>query len=135
MSAKPNPFFRLEDFGSVEISVQGANVTSGTKIPKGTIELTQIHDAGVTVQVPPRSCSEGHLLTLVVTLVKSPKAGSDRIVLTASGPAEEVEGDPKLPQQVRVAFRQYSREDWQEVLDYFSNEQSAANALIRQTRK
>jgi hypothetical protein len=135
MSANPNPFFRLDDFRSVEIRVEGSNVTSGLAIAKGTIQITQIHDAGITVQIPPRSCSEGHHLTVVVTLIKSPKAGSERIVVTASGPAEEVEGDPKAPQEVRIAFRQYPREKWQAILDYFSSEQAAANALIRQTRK
>jgi hypothetical protein len=67
--------------------------------------------------------------------VKSPKAGSERVVITISAVAEEIEGDPKLPQQVRVVFRQYPREKWQELLDYFSSEQAVVNALVRQTRK
>jgi hypothetical protein len=135
MSSNPNPFFRLADFHSLEISLDGANLTSRVRISKGSIALTEIHATGISVEVPPRSCSVGHHLELTISVKKPVGDQIQHSKFQVTGTIEEVEGDTKGRQQVRIFFRQYSREDWDALLEYLAGKQEAANRLIRSTRR
>lgn len=149
MAAERNPFFKLEDLHSLEFSVEGNNLTSQVKLPKGGAILTQILEDGVWVELPPRSCSLGHVLALniearKVTGTSKSRLPSGEIVEKneymesknhVTGVVDDIEGDPKGRMLVRLLFRQFAQEEWKTLLNYFSEKQGTVNRLIKSARK
>lgn len=134
-SPPANPFFSIEDFLSLEVNIEGSNLTSQVSILKGGIQLAQFLENGMVIEVPPRSCSTGHLLSLQIE-VKRPVG--DQLVTastTVTGIVVDLDGDPKTRQMASLAFRQYSRETWESFLEYLSTKQAKANDLIRKIHR
>ena len=148
MESNSNPFFKLEDFQSLEVTVKGTNSTSQINIP-GDIPLLQVYSDGVSVELPPKCCAMGH--TLVLDISARRLAGTSKKILPSgeaveeteytesklmiTGVIEQMEGEPGGRQQVRLRFRQYGQKDWEDLLGYFSGKQTNINQLIKATRK
>lgn len=127
MTYEGNPFFKVEDLQPLELSINGVNSTSQVKFKSKSIQLTQILENGIWIEVPAKSCAMGHTLDLEIagpTLEKP---------MVFTGVIEEMEGDSNT--QVRVKFRQYSQEEWTQLLAYFSKKQIRINAIIKNSRK
>ncbi len=127
MAEGKNPFFKVEDLEHLELAIVGMNSTSQVRFKENSIRLTQILDNGICIEVPPRSCAMGHSLALDI----SGKNLDEPIHII--GVIEEMHGEPNP--EVRIKFRQYSQENWGQLLDYFAGKQTNINAIIKNTRK
>lgn len=150
MSSMPhNPFFKMEDLQTLELTITGINSTSQVKFPQGSLHLLQILPDGIWIEVPPKYCAHGHALTLDIVgkkqngKVKKLLANGEAVEedsylenqMHLMGVIEEIEGNPKEKHQVRVKFRQYSQSDWERLILYFLEKQVSINQLIKSTRK
>lgn len=128
-----NPFFSLADLESLELQIEGTNITSRVQLATGKIKLIEIAEKEVMIAVPEKSCSQGHSLSLVITASRGEAAPvlQNQVIGVVSEILENAEGW----QRVRLVFRQFSMKDWQAVLDYFWNRQTSVNALLKSTRR
>ena len=137
MANQKNPFFKLDDFQSLETHLEGMNVTSQVRFPKtpSAIALIEIHEDGLTLELPDRSCAIGHALSLDINLKKNTSTDPIEDNIHILGVIEELEKTQTSRLKVRLKFRQYAQKDWSQFLDYFSKKQVALNKLIQKTRK
>jgi hypothetical protein len=140
MPGKKNPFFDLADFQALEFFLSGENLTSRVALPVPGIALVEILEDGVWLQTPPRTCSIGHTLALDIGARKliAVTAGRQEYLEFKNhitGVVQEIEGNPKEIQLARLAFRQFSKDRWHELLNYFSSRHGTINLLIKNTRK
>ena len=128
-----NPFFSLADLESLDLQIEGTNITSRVKLPPGKIRLIEIAEKDVLIAIPEKSCSQGQSLSLSIeaTCGDEPPVLQNQVI----GIATEILEDSDGWQRVRLVFRQYSVKDWQTILDYFFNRQTSVNALLKSTRR
>ena len=125
--------FNLSELESLDLQIEGSNLTSRTKLSSGKIKLIEIAENDVLIAVTEKSCSQGHSLSLVISATRG--GGAPLLQNQVIGVAAEVLEDSLGWQRVRLVFRQYSIKDWQTILDYFFDRQTSVNALIQVTRK
>ena len=130
-----NPFFKLEDFHSMELSVTGSNVTSGVDLP-APIHLIELHNEGITIELAPRSCADGHMLALDIQVKRNAGNPEDETVhVPVVGVINEFEVMPDSRLKVRLKFRRFPQDQWQSLINYLSEKQGSLNALLRISRK
>ena len=146
-----NPFFKLEDFQTLEMLIDGLNQTSQVRFPRGTeaVLLVQIMADGIWIEVPAKSCAMGHTLSLDINAKKM--SGKKKVTLASGeireedqylenkmsiiGVIAEMQCEPNARQQVRLRFRQYAQNQWDSLLEYFAEKQHGINQIIKSTRK
>ena len=136
MIQSKNPFFKLEDFQSLEVTVEGKNVTSEMRLPP-PIHLIELHDDGLTLDLSPRSCADGHTLALDISLKKVIHEPDESIEnkIHILGVIHELETMTDSRLKIRIKFRQYAQEEWKALIAYFSEKQHSINTLIKSSRK
>jgi len=130
-----NPFFKLEDFRNLEFSIEGTNLTSQVPILKGSSRLIELLDAGICIDVPAKSCSDGHLLSLHVAVKKPVGTDFETVKTQVTGVVSIEDRDSNDRQLVKILFRQYSVEEWNSFLKELAGKQTRANRMIRKTRR
>ncbi len=122
MTDSHNPFFKLDDFQNLEMSIEGVNSTSQVKM-SGFIGIVQILEDGMWLDVSAKSCSEGHALSLKIAARKFTGNSKRRLPsgetveekdysenrMQITGVVEQVQAGEEGRIQARLKFRQYSQ--------------------------
>jgi hypothetical protein len=140
--AKKNefPLSILENLNQLtdQFTVMATNSTSGNKISKikEDVTLIALSKSGVTLEMPKRSCSQGHSLILQIDAnVTNAEGEPVQFHIQVTGVIGEIEGDIQERFQVKLEFRQYSVEEWQRFLGHVENRQTDANRLLRKMKQ
>ena len=115
------------------MTIEGMNETSQVSIPGGplSIILIEILEDGILIEVPHRSCADGHTLSLTVTTHRPGAESKMQIV----GVISQVETVSKSRQQVILHFRKIEKTEWEALLTYLNGKQEVVNQLIERARK
>jgi hypothetical protein len=146
MHAKDGRAYGWDDFETIELAIEGINHTSQQPISTTrSMRIAELTENGAWVEMPARSCSVGHTLSLRILAktildrsddveVLSPNKDEEAVHVTAV--VETVEGENSAPsQQVLISFRQHTPSEWRELIAYFGAQQTKLNSLIRRTRR
>ncbi len=139
--AEKNPFFKIDDLRSIQLSIQGKNSTSRMPFDEGVLRLTEVFEDGIWIEAPIRSCSIGHSLVLDIQARKASKKSAEKLEskIHVLGVIAEVDTDAagakKGVQHVKVRFKEFSIKDWKALLKFLSEKQFNLNLLMKRTRK
>ena len=128
-----------EDFKTMRLEVDFANITTKTEIRDGKrilggiqdsasgmlVEVVEFEEAGVVVDTPARSGAQGHQLLLKLRLV-APKS---KVEFSATGNvvgAEDMDGRQRL----RVQFTEFVRSEWKALMDVYAQRQEAITEFL-----
>lgn len=135
---KPDGWIRIGDFEEVFYQVQIKNTTTSQPVPPSKdIEVNEVSESGMTMKLPKRSCSNGHLLVVEIErharggekaqAVAQPK-GPMAITVTAKVTELEPMGDSAII--VRLHFYQFRTEDWQLFLADYADRQRKVDQIV-----
>ena len=120
-------------------SVFATNSTSGNKISKTSkdVELIALAPKGITLEVPKRSCSQGHSFILQIEAhIERMDEPPIKLNTQVTGVITEIEGsihDERF--QVTLEFRQYSVDEWHKFLGHVENRQANLNKSLKEMKK
>jgi hypothetical protein len=116
--------FRLEDFQSIQLSVQFQNLTTKTEIREpNSISLVEVLERSLVFEMPATSCNVKHS---VLASIKKKLPGRERKfepLLNFTGKVATVE--PQDNQLIRVTIDcvQFDEASWNDLLQLFSTRQ------------
>lgn len=134
-----NPFIRLEDFVSKEISVFAYNVTSNTEIKRyKEIQLVEIADTYIILRVPKSACAQGHSLWIHIlpsenakNFEKIPKNKEIPGAISISGKAVAIEDSEGSFKSIRFEFAQFAEREWQGFLREVHEKQVKVDVVFK----
>jgi hypothetical protein len=107
----PEPWLDPHDFESQTLTPRLRNHTSGWTPPTGAaVRVERIEPAALALEVPARSCSQGHLLWLRLELRSPGEPAAARVECDARVVAVEALGGER--DLVEVVLVQYPRAEW-----------------------
>src|SRR4051794_17868841 len=109
------------DFQSANLSFAMTNTTTKTSVKKSdTVRLIELMERGMVLEVPPRTCSKGHKLLLVV---KVAGLQGKSFAFTTTATVDEIESLPDGVDHIVVTLTQYDEREWIQFQNSFSSRQ------------
>lgn len=124
---------RLSDFESIKQEFKVQNTTTKTEVKEvGEIQLIEIVDHGVILQLPRRSCANGHnlMVEMITTVPRKPK---HRFAFTAKVEELATIGDSPHD-KVTLTFLQFEETEWAGLCRLFASRQDEIMAFLKAAR-
>ena len=126
------PYFNPADFQSAQISVKVRNGTSKTSLSdQDSIAVLELMEKGLRLELPPRSCAQGHQLELELTVVP-PQQNPQSMQATGKVVSAEITEGGAI--EAEVEFIQFVTEEWKQFQSVFSARQKDIEAFLNGAR-
>ncbi len=126
------PLFNPSDFQSAQVVIKARNITSNTRaLDPESVLLLELMDKGVKLEMPARSCTQGHQLELELTVI--PTKGHERRV-QATGKIIRAEVMDGGAIEAEIEFIQFVTEEWKQFQEVFAARQSDIDAFLNSAR-
>ena len=110
-----------QDFNSAVLVIDFVNNTTTTKTRnEGVIQIIEILDKGFLLELPSKSCSSGHNISLRIEAILPNK---EKLIFETTAKVDEHKPLEDHVDQVKVTFMQYNEEQWKKFTAIFSNRQ------------
>ncbi len=134
------PWVKISDLIETSLWISIENITTRTQLERAEgLQLIEISDQGMTLQIPARTCSLGHLL--IVRLEKrklNPLEPGDSSELTEEfqATAKVVELEALNPKAVTIVvkFYQFQEDSWNKFIADFSSRMTELNRQLRKVQ-
>ena len=125
----PNP----ADFQSIRLKFEITNTTTSQDFRKdqAEIKMVELGERGMTLEVPWKSCAQGHSLIIVMTTAGI-KSGD--FVFETTAKVSEYEQLEDGIDRVVVSFVQFDEKVWEKFLKSFSDRQREIEQFFAATR-
>jgi hypothetical protein len=119
-------------FQAITVEITLTNTTTRTTVKESTtIKLVEIAEQGIALEVPPRTCAQGHNLLFELKLVKP--GATKPFALKATGKVSEVESLDGAD-RADVVLIQFDEKEWEQVLSAFMSRQSEIEEFLKAAR-
>lgn len=133
MDAQPEDLIHVEDFNSMEITIEMHNTTTDMPAREAPpIQLIELLERGMTLDVPTRSCAPGHNLMLKF---KTLLPNRDPFEFNTTAKVESVRSTPfGGTDQIRISFLQFTEQDWEKFRGKFDSRQKEIEQFLKAAR-
>ena len=142
---KATEVYRPEDFQSFKFQVQFSNVTTRTEVDQSKARLLEIGEAGVTLELPARTCNVRHLVMIKVVRPKArdanaraaakPGRQSDfHLLFDATGKVRSAGEANDGLLRVEIDFVQFDSGKWREFLGIFQTRQEEIDTFLKDAK-
>jgi hypothetical protein len=147
--AAGSPWIRVRDFTETSLWIAATNATTNLPISKDAkIELTEFSAKGMTLKLPPHSCSIGHFLSLKIRKMRhqlsdnnqAKKSQIEEIIVSAKVSemeliSEDIDSENYQWKIITLQFYQFDEDAWKKLIEEYSERQRQLSSLLKNMKE